>query len=220
MTFILPGGLGQDVPATGGSTWDPAHGATSLMTLSNNNKTTTGTSATVLGSIRGTKPRGTTGKWYFECNCSSWDSSEGTPYLGWCNASFNITDTTGSTYPGQDTAGNSGSIIQSAPSGPTNMYYQYQGLSLDNDPSGSFALPGIIGVAIDFTNGAIYFLSGTYWYLGYTPDGVAGSITFPKTAAVYPAVSVSHVGPNAAVATLNTVAPFNYAVPTGYTAWG
>ncbi len=186
------------------STWDPAN-TSSLVTLSNANKTATSNS-TSLGSTRGSKGQNSS-KLYFEVTAQQFSRAQ--PSVGVCNAGFTLTNSVGGDTNSFGISV-SGSVWQE-------FYNSVPGLT-----SSALAAGDIIGVAVDFTTSPIQIFmhrNGT-WFNGSGPAGTPDNSTFSNGTTLYPVASLSTFSTLIAQCTINTGgSAFAYTMPSGYFAW-
>jgi hypothetical protein len=76
-------------------------------------------------------------------------------------------------------------------------------------------------VAVDFDNGRIWFGVNNTWFIGTSPGGTSADFTFAPGQALWPVVFVFQYSGGALAATFNPgSSAFQYALPSGFTAWG
>jgi hypothetical protein len=151
--------------------------------------------------IRGTRMRTGTGKYYFECKI----------------------DTAGAVIIGITTPANNNATIV----GSNSVSFGYRpddGLKYNNNAGAAYGgitatTNDIIGCAIDFTNGKIYWAKNNVWI--NSGDPAAGTnaafTTLDNTQGHYP--SVSTAAANVAVTARFKSADLTYTPPTGFSAW-
>lgn len=206
MSFIVPGGLGQDFAAVRTSAFDPAFMAVGLQ-LSNNNRTVTGIGTTNYGSVRGTLSQ-SSGKFYFEVTFNTqYSGSTGAGALaGIATNSFTMQNN----YPGSD--GNSYGV---------GSWFQANSEISGGIAKGNIGIPAngdVAMIAVDQTappNAAIWFGVNGAWFNGVGVSGIQDYVF--RGAALYPIGFVQ----NNLVLTLNTGnVPFKFALPLGFSKWG
>lgn len=230
MTFVLPGGLGQDFAGVVYTTWatnlvaspytPPGYYCNGTVTFSNNNRTAIPSSGNEL--YVSSKSYKTSGKLYFEITFAAGgtDAAQGL-YGGFGNANWLVSGT-----PGFDTT----SVSMSSAGGaiPATVWTIIAG-SGGNTQYSSTKTPAngdIIGVAVDLTtSGHARFnfnVNGTWVAQG------TNTTTFPTSTFDYDMSITAGTGGIIAAAsyssgtmTLNSGnAAFHTAPPAGYTAWG
>lgn len=195
------------------STLDPAT-LPNGVTLSNGNLTATGSDPTLQhgGCARGTRAQ-SSGKYYFEVRFDNQLSIGGglATMAGLANSSFSYGDMVS---PGFDA--NSWGVGSITASNQEEFNQQIKG-NLGSTPSeGDTAM-----VAVDFTNGRIWFGVNNAWCNGSGPSGTA-DYTFTPGTTLRPVVFVYKIQSTYfLVATFNPgSSAFKYTVPSGFVAWG
>jgi hypothetical protein len=192
-----PGFFGAAAPL--GVTWNPADFGSAL-TLSGGNLTATYSSGSNCGG-RATTSHSTTGKYYFEQLWTTVNAGTNSPMGGivaatwpFLNATFNAANAWG---------------IQSSPA------FSYG--------NGSFAASGvtfangdIMGCAVDFAAGNIWFAKNNVWINSGNPSAGTNPAWTGVTGTLFPAVRITTVG---VVTARFALASFTYTPPTGFGIW-
>ena len=187
--------LGEAATAFTYSTWNPSD-KTSNITLSNGNLTVT-TTATANQGIRGTLSR-SSGKFYFEYT----QGSSAANRVGIADATHVLTTGLG---------------LDSVSSGYSTVGSIYYATSL-NVAGVTYTTGDVIGVAVDITNGLIYYAKNNTWQSSANPSAGTGGLAYVTAAAVFPAWGT--LTANVTSGTLNVGATaFSYTPPTGFSAW-
>jgi hypothetical protein len=187
--------LGKVTTAFIFSTWNPLD-MTSAITLSNGNLTLTMT-ATANQGIRGTLSR-SSGKFYFEYT----QGAAATNSVGIADATHVLTTGLGldNVSSGYSTAG---------------VIYYNTTLSVF---VATYTTGDVIGVAVNITNGLIYYAKNGIWQNGANPSLGLGGLAYVTAAAVFPAWGTPTA--NVTSGTVNVGAKaFSYTPPTGFSSW-
>ena len=175
-------------------TWNPSD-KSSKLTLSNNNLTMTSINGSA--SIRSTKSK-STGKLYFEIKCDSGDYFDSCGVMG----SGDSLDAT----VGQSTTG----------WGCDGSYKGYNSGGTATDAS-AFAIGDVVGVAVDFTSGKIWWAINNTWIDSGNPATGANPMFTGLSGALFAANSSVY---GSIVSTVNFGASaFNYTPPSGFSAY-
>jgi hypothetical protein len=187
------------------STLDPANTFGGI-SLSNGNLTATGTNFSQAGQVRGTKSQNS-GRRYLEVTFTTVSGSGNVAAVA--NSSYSILTTS---PPGTDLNGYSWGIGQI---GSTSNVEAYQG-GIAHTFASSPANGDVAMIAVDLAGGKIWMGINNVWANGSGPSGAA-DFTFAGGTALWPVVSV----PYTCVANFNSGgSAFNYALPSGFIAWG
>jgi hypothetical protein len=187
--------LGEVATALTYSTWNPSD-KTSAITLSNGNLTLT-TTATANQGIRGTLSR-SSGKFYFEY-------TQGTSLAN----RVGIADSTHVLTAGL------GLDSVSAGYATSGAIYYATSLSVS---AATYTAADVIGVAVDTTNGLIYYSKNGTWQNSANPSSGTGGLAYVTTAAVFPAWGMLAATVNSGTLNVGATA-FSYPTPTGFSAW-
>jgi hypothetical protein len=190
--------------------WDAAN-SNAAMVLSNSNQTATKTAPTnTWRSARATLGN-SSGKKYFELLITAHDTLNGW-MGGFVNASYVNTSFLGVDTNGEGLRINDGGRIYY-----NNTNTIYAPLTAAT-PVGT-----TVGFAIDFTNARWWVtLDGTNWLAGSGANPATntnGRVLSVTGTTVYPAFAAFSSSGVADGATLTTVAPFTFTVPSGFTSW-
>lgn len=235
MTCILPGGLGQLGGGFGGSTFDPTTLGSYSSTpgsLTNNNKMLNGPPGPLPANEGAAacfgKNSHNSGKYYFEMVINNIGAAivsagaGGYTSAGVLDPGAYANGSALGSWVGQSSTGFDWGIVP----------YSYDGLHMHwqwyNNDSNSWTLSAnanngdIIGVAVDFSGTYIDFAVNGVWGGSNASTPIpTGTYSYITTAGrtlvpVGSAFSLTSL----AQMTIRTAAPFSYAVPSGYVAWG
>lgn len=197
-TWLISGNLAYSAYVN--STWNPSDKNANI-TLSNGNLTATpGGSLSGYGMVRATNSHNS-GKLYFEVKCNT---SAGPNYaqIGIAPSSSSLSE-----YPGYDSV--------------SYGYYQQNGDKYNNATGvafgSSYTAGDIIGVAVDLTNGYVWFAKNNTWQASGNPSGGTNPAYSGLSGSYFPALGVYQSGSNF---TGNfTSAEQSYSPPTGFSSW-
>ena len=186
-----------------GTFWNPKDSGTGN-SFSNNNMKVSGSGSSPY-TVR-TNTSKSTGKFYVEYTCNAIDNSNGGTFLGVATSAAGLNNS----YVGQDAYGwgwysQSGTKFNSA----TSTAY-----------GSSYNTGDVLGIALNMTDGKVYFSKNGVWQNSGTPGGAETGFAFSGlSGSIFVAVALNTVG-GAQQGTLNTGASnFAYTPPSGYTAW-
>ena len=190
------------------SVWSALDAATNVITLTNSGLTVNYPGASNWVSIRGTNSR-SSGKLYVEFILNS--TTDLFYLIGLASAGFNIAGNLGNTnYSfGTTTSAAIGTTFVS-----TGFVSHYQ-------VSGGVSIGDVIGMAVDFSAGNIWFSQNNIWWNSSNPaTNSLPIVTFtPATVgALFPAMSF-HLSNAGAWTIQPTAASQKYAPPSGFSAW-
>jgi hypothetical protein len=220
----------NNISVTAGATYDsmtdvPTVGATSsnyavlnplisasYQTLTNGNLSSQSNTSTDSGQVVSTIRTGTTGLWYAEFTANT-STAAGYPIIGTWDASLALP------------TGNGGSYTPGATGSTAHAGYMSGGNKLVNGSSTAFgtsyATGDVVGVAVDCTNGAIYFSKNNTWQNSGVPTSgsskTGAATTWTGGAKDFYIALASYTSGNGADANFGQ-RPFSYTPPTGFVA--
>lgn len=183
--------VSSGLPPNLAPSWNPADKASSI-TLSNDNRTATGSVSSAFRSVRSTASA-STGKWFFEILVTFTSNA----YVGMASSALLLD----SQFIGQAT--------DSAGFGSNGAWWQ-NGSSTSGNPM--YASGDVIGVAIDFSAGKIWFGKNGTWT--GDPATNTGGVSYSPGATQFPGYSTYTFGDSG---TLRV--PTTFALPSGFTAF-
>jgi len=182
-----------------GTTWNPSD-KSSYITLSNTNLTANNTDTSVWSSVRASKGL-SSGKVYFEIHV---DSSAGShTILGIMTGVANLSSYVGSDVYGWGYHGATGNKYH----GGTNSAF-----------GSAYTVGDVIGIAIDFSAGYIWFAKNNTWQASGDPSTGVNPAFTTITGTIFPAGSLYDV-PGAITGNFITTS-LVYTPPTGFNPWG
>ena len=211
------GGSGGGGPPPVTSVWSAADAAANGMTLSNGGLTVNVTAASLHNAwqiLRGSISK-TAGKLYVEFSTSTGMAT--TLHFGVADAGVNINSYLGDSIYSGGLNPIAGQIFISP---------GFSGLAIS--PTGTPAANDVWGLAVNFTDGYVWFARNNVWANGGTPGaettpfaGVNPVLGFtPATVgALFPAMAFSTSGSNGTWTIQSTAASQKYAPPSGFSAW-
>lgn len=179
-----------------GTTWNPSDKGANV-TLSNGNLT--GTALASIGDcVRGTTSHSTTGKYYFEVKHDTVTGSN-SPYSGVAKSSVNLDIGTPYGAANQWTLGKNNIVWG-------NGTHKSSGVTLANGD--------IVGIAVDFATGKIWFAKNNTWILSGDPGAGTNATWSTISGTVFPFVILYSNAYATAAFTGTTYSP-----PSGFSEW-